>query len=111
MSEENLTEGYSILEETCMLVCEPPYQNLDTLLEDLPNFSGAGFYTQLRRIAEHPAFEPVENEEKIFSAAGDTYKIKKPPRKVVFKWAVSIKPCPSRDSTRIAKTDVLTVQR
>lgn len=72
MSEEKLTEGYSILEETCMLVCEPPYQNLDTLLEDLPNFSGAGFYTQLRRIAEHPAFEPVENEEKIFSAAGDT---------------------------------------
>jgi hypothetical protein len=28
-----------------------------------------------------------------------------------FKWAVSIKPYPTRDSTRIAKTDVLTVQR
>lgn len=37
MSEENLTEGYSILEETYMLICEPPYQNLDTLLEDLSN--------------------------------------------------------------------------
>ncbi len=61
MSEENLTEGYSILEEIYMLICEPPYHNLDTLLED--------------------------------------------------KWAVSIKPCPSRDSTRIAKTYVLTVQR
>ena len=28
-----------------------------------------------------------------------------------FKWAVSIKPYPTRDSTRIAKTYVLTVQR
>ena len=81
MSEENLTEGYSILEETCMLVCEPPYHNLDTLLEDLSN----------------TLWWNIQN--------------KKPPRKVVFKWAVSIKPCPSRDSTRIAKTDVLTVQR
>lgn len=72
MFEKIVIEEDYLFEEEHLLVCEPPYQNLDTLLEDLPNYRGAGFYIQLRRIAEHPVFEPIKDEYNIFSAAGET---------------------------------------
>ncbi|SDQ03994.1 hypothetical protein SAMN04487826_0020 [Prevotella sp. khp1] len=73
MIQEDIAE-YEILEEFSSsewIVSEPPTRDLDTLLEDLHSLQGSAFVTQLKYIASHKAFTPINGEEGIYSVGGE----------------------------------------
>lgn len=73
MLQEDITE-YDILEEEFSsewIVSEPPTRDLDTLLQDLHSLQGAAFVTQLKYIASHRAFSPIDGEVGIYSVGGE----------------------------------------
>lgn len=73
MLQEDITE-YDILEEEFSsewIVLEPPTRDLDTLLQDLHSLQGAAFVTQLKYIASHRAFTPIDGETGIYSVGGE----------------------------------------
>ena len=73
MIQEDKVE-YEILEEDFSLewiVSEPPTRDLDTLLEDLHTLHGSAFVTQLKYIAAHRAFTPINGETGIYSVGGE----------------------------------------
>ena len=73
MIQEDIAE-YEILEEFSFsewIVSEPPTRDLDTLLEDLHSLQGSAFVTQLKYIASHKAFTPINGEEGIYSVGGE----------------------------------------
>ena len=73
MIQEDIVE-YDILEEVLSsewIVSEPPTRDLDTLLDDLHTLHGSAFVTQLRYIAAHRAFAPINGETGIYSVGGE----------------------------------------
>ena len=73
MLQEDIIE-YDILEEEFSsewIVSEPPTRDLDTLLQDLHSLQGAAFVTQLKYIASHRAFSPIDGEVGIYSVGGE----------------------------------------
>ena len=73
MIQEDIAE-YEILEEfpsSEWIVSEPPTRDLDTLLEDLHTLHGSAFVTQLKYIAAHRAFTPINGETGIYSVGGE----------------------------------------
>lgn len=73
MIQEDIVE-YEILEEDFSserIVSEPPTRDLDTLLEDLHTLHGSAFVTQLKYIAAHRAFTPINGETGIYSVGGE----------------------------------------
>ena len=73
MIQEDIVE-YEILEEDFSsewIVSEPPTRDLDTLLEDLHSLQGSAFVTQLKYIAAHRAFTPINGEVGIYSVGGE----------------------------------------
>ena len=73
MIQEDIVE-YEILEEDFSsewIVSEPPTRDLDTLLEDLHSLHGSAFVTQLKYIAAHRAFTPINGEMGIYSVGGE----------------------------------------
>ena len=73
MLQEDIIE-YDILEEEFSsewIVSEPPTRDLDTLLQDLHSLQGAAFVTQLKYIASHRAFTPIDGEVGIYSVGGE----------------------------------------
>ena len=73
MIQEDIVE-YEILEEDFSsewIVSEPPTRYLDTLLEDLHTLHGSAFVTQLKYIAAHRAFTPINGETGIYSVGGE----------------------------------------
>ena len=73
MIQEDIVE-YDILEEVLSsewIVSEPPTRDLDTLLEDLHSLHGSAFVTQLKYIAAHRAFTPINGETGIYSVGGE----------------------------------------
>ena len=73
MIQEDIAE-YEILEEfpsSEWIVSEPPTRDLDTLLEDLHSLQGSAFVTQLKYIASHKAFTPINGETGIYSVGGE----------------------------------------
>ena len=73
MIQEDIAE-YEILEEfpsSEWIVSEPPTRDLDTLLDDLHTLHGSAFVTQLKYIASHRAFTPINGETGIYSVGGE----------------------------------------
>ena len=73
MIQEDIVE-YDILEEVLSsewIVSEPPTRDLDTLLDDLHTLHGSAFVTQLKYIASHRAFTPINGETGIYSVGGE----------------------------------------
>jgi len=73
MIQEDIAE-YEILEEEFSsewIVSEPPTRDLDTLLDDLHTLHGSAFVTQLKYIASHRAFTPINGETGIYSVGGE----------------------------------------
>ncbi len=73
MIQEDKVE-YEILEEDFSsewIVSEPPTRDLDTLLEELHTLHGSAFVTQLKYIAAHRAFTPINGETGIYSVGGE----------------------------------------
>ena len=73
MIQEDIVE-YKILEEDFSsewIISEPPTRDLDTLLEDLHTLHGSAFVTQLKYIAAHRAFTPINGETGIYSVGGE----------------------------------------
>ena len=73
MIQEDKVE-YEILEEDFSLewiVSESPTRDLDTLLEELHFLKGSAFVSQLKYIASHRAFRPVNGETGIYSVGGE----------------------------------------
>lgn len=73
MIQEDIVE-YDILEEVLSsewIVSEPPTRDLDTLLDDLHTLHGSAFVTQLKYIAAHRAFTPINDETGIYSVGGE----------------------------------------
>lgn len=73
MIQEDKVE-YEILEEDFSLewiVSESPTRDLDTLLEELHFLKGSAFVSQLKYIASHRAFTPVNGETGIYSVGGE----------------------------------------
>ena len=53
------------------IVAESPTRDLDTLLEDLHTLRGSAFVAQLKYIANHGAFTPINGEMGIYSVGGE----------------------------------------
>ena len=73
MIQEDKVE-YEILEENFSLewiVSESPTRDLDTLLEELHFLKGSAFVSQLKYIASHRVFTPVNGETGIYSVGGE----------------------------------------
>lgn len=59
-------------ESLCWRVCETPYREMNSLLEELPNLEGSSFVNQLKEITSHSEFKPLAGEGDIFIVGGDT---------------------------------------
>jgi len=59
-------------ESLCWRVCETPYREMNSLLEELPNLEGSSFVNQLKEITSHSEFKPLAGEGDIFIVGGET---------------------------------------
>ena len=74
MTEVEIKEQEEIVlvETSCLLACDStPYYEFDTLLRDLHTCRGSGFINQLKLIAGHSSFTPIQDEINIYSAGGE----------------------------------------
>lgn len=73
MIQEDIAE-YDMFEEfssSKWIASEQPTRDLDTLLEDLHTLRGSAFVAQLKYIATHRAFTPINGEMGIYSVGGE----------------------------------------
>lgn len=71
MIEEIETEIEILEEGLGLIVAEPQVRDILSELEELHMRRGSHFIWQLKVIASHPSFSPVENETNIFSTGGE----------------------------------------
>ena len=71
MIEEIETEIEILEEGLGLIVAEPQVRDILSELEELHMRRGSHFIWQLKVIASHPSFSPVENEMSIFSTGGE----------------------------------------
>ena len=71
MIEEIETEIEILEEGLGLIVAEPQVRDILSELEELHMRRGSHFIWQLKVIASHPSFSPVENETSIFSTGGE----------------------------------------
>ena len=71
MIEEKETEIEILEEGLGLIVAEPQVRDILSELEELHMRRGSHFIWQLKVIASHPSFSPVENETSIFSTGGE----------------------------------------
>ena len=70
---EEIESEIEILEEGLgLIVAEPQVRDILSELEELHMRRGSHFIWQLKVIASHPSFSPVENETNIFSTGGES---------------------------------------
>ena len=72
MIEEIETEIEILEEGLGLIVAEPQVRDILSELEELHMRRGSHFIWQLKVIASHPSFSPVENETNIFSTGGES---------------------------------------
>ena len=72
MIEEIETEIEILEEGLGLIVAEPQVRDILSELEELHIRRGSHFIWQLKVIASHPSFSPVENETNIFSTGGES---------------------------------------
>ena len=76
MNDDITTEPFLLYDEDeenmCLMVEEPPYRELSSLLEELPRLKRASFFRQLKEIASHNEFKPLDGENDIFVVGGET---------------------------------------
>ena len=72
MIEEIETEIEILEEGLGLIVAEPQVRDILSELEELHMRRGSHFIWQLKVIASHPFFSPVENETNIFSTGGES---------------------------------------
>lgn len=72
MIEEIETENEILEEGLGLIVAEPQVRDILSELEELHMRRGSHFIWQLKVIASHPSFSPVENETNIFSTGGES---------------------------------------
>ena len=72
MIEEIETENEILEEGLGLIVAEPQVRDILSELEELHMRRGSHFIWQLKVIASHPSFSPVENETSIFSTGGES---------------------------------------
>ena len=72
MIEEIETETEILEEGLGLIVAEPQVRDILSELEELHMRRGSHFIWQLKVIASHPSFSPVENETNIFSTGGES---------------------------------------
>ncbi len=72
MIEEIETEIEILEEGLGLIVAEPQVRDILSELEELHMRRGSHFIWQLKVIASHPSFSPVENETSIFSTGGES---------------------------------------
>ncbi len=75
MTDDILTESYPLYEEEeaglGLMVAEPPYRELSSLLEDLLSVKGSSFVSLLKEITSHNEFKPLDGENGIFITGGE----------------------------------------
>ena len=75
MTDDILTESYPLYEEEeaglGLMVAEPPYRELSSLLEDLLSVKGSSFVSLLKEITSHNEFKPLDGENGIFISGGE----------------------------------------
>ena len=76
MTDDIQTESYPLYEEDeaglGLMVAEPPYRELSSLLEDLSSTKGSSFVSLLKEITSHNEFKPLDGENDIFITGGKT---------------------------------------
>ena len=74
MTDDIQTESYPLYEEEeaglGLMVAEPPYRELSSLLEDLSSTKGSSFVSLLKEITSHNEFKPLDGENGIFITGG-----------------------------------------
>ena len=75
MTDDIQTESYPLYEEEeaglGLMVAEPPYRELSSLLEDLSSTKGSSFVSLLKEITSHNEFKPLDGENGIFITGGE----------------------------------------
>ena len=75
MNDDITTEPFLLYDgdeaDMCLMVEEPSYRELSSLLEELPRLKGSSFVRQLKEITSHNVFKPLGDESDIFIVGGE----------------------------------------